>query len=101
MKSLLYFLFSNIGFGTAGLMIYFLYPDALDILSFFIFYFALFIGFLSIFLLLRLTKLQALLAACLFIALLGLQHMRLFNFWVGLFLVIGVIVIEQYAGNES
>lgn len=101
MKSLSYFLLSAIGFGTAGLMLYFLNPDALDALGFFIFYTALFIGFLSLFLLLRLAKFQALLAAGLFIILLVLQHARLFNFWIGLFLVVGVIVVEQYAGAKK
>ena len=80
-------------------MAYFLNPQAVDLIGFGIFYFALAIGSFNLFLLLRLNGLQALLLTSLFLSFLVLQQLGLFTFWLGLGLVVATIVFEQYLGR--
>lgn len=100
MKALLHLLLSIAGFGVATTMLYLLDPEAIDAIGFGIFYFALAIGSLNLFLLLRLTGLQALLLTFLFLSFLILQQLRLFTFWLGLGFVVIAIVLEQYLGRR-
>lgn len=100
MKPLLHLFLSIAGFGGAGAIAYFLDPRAVDLIGFGIFYFALAIGSFNLFLLLRLTGLQAFLLTLLLLSFLVLQQMRLFTFWTGLGLVVITIVLEQYLGGR-
>lgn len=100
MKTLLHLLLSIAGFGVATIMLYLLDPEVIDAIGFGIFYFALAIGSLNLFLLLRLTGLQAVLLTLLLLSFLLLQQLRLFTFWLGLGFVLIAIILEQYLGRR-
>lgn len=101
MKFLLRLFFSVIGFGAAGAVVYFLDPEALDAVGFAAFYLALLMGFDNLFLLVRLSFLDAFLLSVLIILFLMLQQMRLFSLWAGFALVIMIIIIERLASPRT
>jgi len=83
------------GFATAGAMIYYMNPSAIDVTGFGILYVSLLVGIAALFLLLGLNFLKASLLSLLILSFLLLQQLRLFNIWIGLALVVVVIIVEQ------
>lgn len=100
MKTFARLFLTLVGFGLATTMIGYLDPEAIDAIGFSIFYLALLVGATSLFLLLQLSFLQAILLALLFTSFLLLQHLRLFRWWLGLLLVILAITIERNVSSS-
>lgn len=101
MKTLLRLFLSIAGFAATAWIGYRFDPDALDVVGFAAFYLALAIGSCNLFLLLRLTRIQAFLLSFLLIALLVLRQQELFTAASGLGLVLLVIIIERYASRSE
>jgi hypothetical protein len=99
MKALIHLVLAFVGFGVMGLMVFYLSPEAMDTIGFSFFYLALIIGSVNLFLLLRLSLVQAGLLATLLTLFLLLQQFRIFSIWVGLVLVMFAIVAEFYVGG--
>ena len=100
MKTVIRLFLLCLGFAGATLISYYFDPGALDSVGFFLFYLALALGIANLFLLLRLSALQAILLTFLALSFLALRQAGLFNGWLGVGLIIIVIFIERVCAKK-